>query len=247
MKATFCSCLLLFSVLNAQEKAKGDPLAGLDLPGVTLNLSERSVDVQATIAIDEGALEFVACTADTKEHESALIVQAKPSHIHTALLLLGAKAGHPAMRKLVGEGDNERVIDLPPKGSPITVSIVIPTKETGKEPPQAERPLTDFIKRNEDLADQDSAAASPSSRLKTFLFAGSHLRGKGDGPKTYLADKSGSVISLSTFGDELLCLPGVIGHANHALQWELDPTHLPPVGTKVTLRLRPTKKTPPPK
>jgi hypothetical protein len=54
-----------------------------------------------------------------------------------------------------------------------------------------------------------------------------------------LADGSGDVISLSTFGDEVLCLPDVHGHANGGLMWEVDPTPLPALETKVTLRLRP--------
>ena len=54
----------------------------------------------------------------------------------------------------------------------------------------------------------------------------------------YLADRSGHVISIATFGDELLCLPEVHSQDNGALMWRIDPTHLPKPGTKVTLRLR---------
>ena len=78
-----------------------------------------------------------------------------------------------------------------------------------------------------------------AKRLKTFLFAGSNLYGDGEGPKTYLADRSGSVISLTTFGDELLCLPEIYGHENHALLWELNSKHLPKIGAEIILRLRP--------
>jgi hypothetical protein len=84
-------------------------------------------------------------------------------------------------------------------------------------------------------------------RLKVFLFAGSHLIGQEGTPKTYLADQSGSVISLSTFGDELLCLPQIYGHENHALRWEVNPKHLPQVGTQVLLRIKPLKLSLPPK
>ena len=34
----------------------------------------------------------------------------------------------------------------------------------------------------------------------SFVFAGSHLRDKGSGPREYLSDLSGNVISISTFG-----------------------------------------------
>ena len=72
----------------------------------------------------------------------------------------------------------------------------------------------------------------------TFLFAGSHLRDNGDGPRTYLADESGDVISVATFGDEVLCLDGMHTHANNALLWQVNPDKLPQVGAAVTLRLR---------
>jgi hypothetical protein len=74
------------------------------------------------------------------------------------------------------------------------------------------------------------------------LFAGSQLVGDGPGPRKYLAGVSGNVISIATFGDELLCLPDVSGHDNGSLLWEIDATHLPAVGSKVTLRLRPQLK-----
>ena len=54
-----------------------------------------------------------------------------------------------------------------------------------------------------------------------------------------LADVQGNVISISTFGDEVLCLPGMHSRDNDALTWEADPRELPDVGTSVTLRLRP--------
>ena len=235
----------LFSLAAAQDKKKEtDPLENLKLPGIKINLGERSVDIKSTVCLDEGSLEFIACTKGTKEHESVIAIQAKPSHIHTALLLLGAKAGHPAIRRVEGEGDDERWIDLPPKGSPISVSLVINDKD-GKP---VERPITDFLERStygEDLTKEEKTKAK--SRLKTFLFAGSHLHGEGDGPKTYLADRSGSVISLSTFGDELLCLPEVYGQENHALMWHLNSTHLPKVDSEIILRLRPQVKKEPSK
>lgn len=59
-----------------------------------------------------------------------------------------------------------------------------------------------------------------------------------DGPRAYLADESGHVIPIATFGDELLCIDGMHAHANDALMWQIDPEKLPPVGAKVTLRLR---------
>jgi hypothetical protein len=233
----FLHCLtglaLTSPLLGEGPEINKDALKNLKLPGVSINLEAKAIDVTSTVALTEGSLEFVACTKNTKEHEAIVTVEAKPSHIHTALLLLGAKAGHPAIRKIVGEGENQRWIDLPPKGSPVSISLIVP----GKDGKPTERPLSDFVTRLNDEGEPDNAEAK--KRLKTFLFAGSHLIGKEDEPKTYLADKSGSVISLSTFGDELLCLPQIYGHENHALQWEITPSHLPKIGNKIILRIKP--------
>lgn len=211
-------------------------LERLKLPGVKINIKERCVDVESSVALDEGALEFIACTRDTKEHESIIVVEAKPSHIHTALLLLGAKPGHPAMRKALDE-EGLRFVDLPPRGGAVDVFIVV----KGPDGKERERPISDFIEASEDLEGTGFPEAETPAKFPThtFLFAGSILYGEGDGPRTYIADNSGSVISLSTFGDELLCLPGVHGHANGALMWQVNGDELPGSGSKVVLRLRP--------
>ena len=216
-----------------------EALKKLKLPGVKINLKERCVDVDSFICLDHGALELVVCTKDTKEHESIIAVEAKVKHIHTALLLLGAKAGNPAMRKPVNK-ERTRWVHFPPEGGPVDVSVVFKNKQ-GK---MVERPISDFIKAYVDEYDgygQEAPSEGENEKFptNTFLFAGSILHGTGEGPRRYLADQSGNVVSLATFGDELLCLPGVNSHAAGAFAWQVDDTHLPEVGTKVKLRLRP--------
>ena len=224
---------------TAQDKPKDleEALSRLKLPGVKINLKEKSVDVDASISLQSGLLELIACTKDTKEHESIFMVEAKPSHIHTALLLLGAKPGNPAMRH-VTEEDPPRFVDVPPRGQPIDVFVVF-----AKEPTK-EHPISDFlIPADHEDTGTEEPAEEPEEKFptNTFVFAGSVLYGEGEGPRTYLADQSGSVISIATFGDELLCLPGFHEQANEALMWQANFHKLPEVGTKVTLRLRPQK------
>jgi hypothetical protein len=216
-------------------EARAEPPA-LQLPGLTIHAKERRVDVEATVCLDEGALELVACTKDSKEHESILTVEARPIHIHTALLLLGAKNGNPAMRRPL-DPEMTRWADIPPRGDLIDVFLEY-TEAGGKV---TERPIGDFIKRSPEHAPAPGAGADVRFP-HTFLFAGSQLRDKGQAPKEYLADQSGHVISIASFGDELLGLPDIHSHDNGALMWHVDPTHLPAPGTKVTLRLRLKKK-----
>ena len=214
-------------------------LEKLKLPGVKINLEEWCVDVESSVCLESGTLELIACIKDSKEHESVVVVEAKPSHIHTALLLIGARAGNPAMRKPIDK-EGMRFVDLPPRGGAIDVFLVL-KDETGKE---VEKPISAFLTRAEHYSgrpqDDEEEQDFPTH---TFLFAGSILHGgEGEKPRIYVCDRSGNVISISTFGDELLCLPGIHAHANGALMWEIKPDSLPKVGTKVTLRLRPKMK-----
>jgi hypothetical protein len=127
-------------------------------------------------------------------------------------------------------------MDVPPRGGPVDVSLVL----KGKEGRLVEHPISDFIApsrtRSDDPASADQEARFPTH---TFLFAGSVLYGDGPGPRRYLSDESGNVISLSTFGDELLCLPAIYSQDNDALMWQVNAAGLPAVGANVTLRLRP--------
>lgn len=91
------------------------------LPGMVIDLEQRCLDLEARICLDNGFLELLACSAGTKEHESVVAVSAKPMHIHTALLLLGADNGDPAMRKPVNQ-DKTHWIDVPPRGGTYSVT-----------------------------------------------------------------------------------------------------------------------------
>jgi hypothetical protein len=215
------------------------------LPGIVIDFEKQCVDLEATVCLDRGFLELVACAKGSKEHESIVAVSAKALHIHTALLLLGAKNGNPAMRKQVGE-EEKRWVDISPRGDPIDVFLVTRNKD-GKP---IERPISDFVVRSSERVDEvDGAVITARNQTEkrgdekearlphTFLFAGSHLRDNGPGPRQYLADLSGNVISIATFGDELLCLPFHQTQENDALMWRIKRKSLPKVGTKVTLRL----------
>jgi hypothetical protein len=227
----------------AEGQASSDlPQANLalefKLPGLVVNKEDRCVDIDATVCLMRGPLELIACTKGTKEHESIIAVEAKPIHIHTALLLLGVQAGNPAMRKPLDE-KGTRWIDVPPRGGAVDVFLVVKDKD-GKT---VERPISDFIKHSDHGGQgmpTDNKGDKDADRFPThtFLFAGSILHGDGEGPRRYLCDQSGHVISIATFGDEVLCLPEVHSSENGALMWSIDPTHLPALGTKIILRLR---------
>lgn len=244
MKTPLTLMLMLgLAVAGASGEEQEDPLKKLKLPGIQINAEGGFVDVESEVCLDSGALELVACTKDSKEHESIIAVLAEPVHIHMALLLIGAEPGNPATQRQVGEGDDKRWVFIPARGQKVHVSLVIPDAE-GKP---VERPIADFIQHIEDEAaflenQNERKEQDRSFPTSEFLFVGSHLiETKEDAPRRYLAAESGNVISISTFGDEMLGLSEMFGHVNGALVWEINTDLLPKLGTKVTLRLKPVK------
>jgi len=213
-----------------------EAISKMKLPGIEINAAERYVDVEATICLEKGYLELIACTKGSKEHESIITVEALPKHIHVALLLLGAKNGTPASRRMLDEETREWQ-EIPPQGDSIDLSLVWKNPD-GK---WIERSISDFVSHKD--AQNPPPAAEPKKPAvekfpSTFLFAGSLLGDAGKRPRDYLADKSGHVVSISTYGDELLCLPGFQSQDNGALAWKVNSQNIPKLGTKVTLRLR---------
>lgn len=241
--ASVVVCVLMMAMFHAvaeEVPAEDNPAAEkVELPGITIDAKNKRIDVDATVCLDEGLLEVVACTADSREHESIVLVKASPTHIHAALLLIGATNGHPAMTKPTNPEKTE-FVHLPPRGDAVAVSLMIPDKE-GK---LTERPISDFVKpydhegpASPDEAAEDEDGPDPAEVFETFVFAGSHVIENGKGEKFYLAEQSGNVISISTFGDEVLCLPSFYSTDNAHLSWQVNNKHLPKVGTKVKLRL----------
>ncbi len=255
---TFAFVLLVFFAAvgaNADEtavvKSVRKPVV---LPGLVVDFKNQCVDLEAKICLDAGYLELIACTKGSKEHESIVAVTSKALHIHTALLLLGADNGHPEMRKLVDE-ELQRWVNLSPRGDLIDVMLVLKDSKGTS----IAKPISEFVVRSTGRLDEVSGEvrSDPNQKInrsvgmpldfpQAFLFAGSRLRDVVAGPKQYLADLSGNVISIATFGDEVLCLPLHQTQQNSALMWQVKPGALPKVGTIVTLRLCPRKKTPSP-
>ena len=58
-------------------------------------------------------------------------------HIHVSLLLLGAKNGYPAMWKPTND-EATRWIDIPPRGDPVDVYLVLKSKKAKQNPDNRE-------------------------------------------------------------------------------------------------------------
>jgi hypothetical protein len=193
----------------------------IPMPHVAIDREQRVVDIDATVVLREGGwLELLACTPHTRTHESIFVIHAKPSHIHLAMVMLGLEPGTPMRWKLVGE----EYVSSPAHGPAVAVTIL--THHDGKS---VETPANQLVlnkKTGEPLPDNQ------------WLFTGSSFDDSHTPPR-YRADVEGSVLSLVNFGDEVLARH--TDRTNQNDQGALQPNTdlIPPVGTSVTIRLRP--------
>lgn len=191
--------------------------------GVTINAEKKHVDIPATVCLRRGEfLEMFACTKDTREHESILVVDAMPSTMHLGLILLGLEPGKPLAYDM--NFDPPKLV--PATGPKVDVFIVIKIDDVERE-----IPANRWVQDNK---------TKEMKKGNTWLFAGSQFAEVQD-KQLYQADLNGSAISLVNFGDDLLTLPNTLTDANesHDKVWQPRTQAIPKVGTKVTIRLKP--------
>jgi len=177
-------------------------------------------------------LEVIVCTRNSKEHETLLATDARPSNIHAALLLIGMEPGKPGSWRI---GEDDEIVHVPPRGPAVEVEFVW-TDKHGVE--HADHPATWVVNDN-------TGEALPQ---RDWVFAGSRFvdwtpPGRDEPVKVYDADYSGTLIGLATFGTETLAWPAVISHDSTVEEpvWIVSAEHAPPLETRVIVRLRPVR------
>lgn len=193
------------------------------LPGVTVNLTERYAQMEGKVCLREGMLELIATVPAGKEHESIVSLTTRPSNLHAALLMLGLKPGKPG--QWIYHPDRVEAID--PTGDLVRVSILWQEGDRW-----VEKPI------NELVLDRSGQGHMPANR---FVFAGSHLLKTQSGDPLYVADQSGDIIALVSFGTEVLAWPKAASDSNETLAWRADPKAVPELGTAVKVRVYPAE------
>ena len=183
------------------------------------------VEIPAWVALDEGWLEVAVCRRGSRDHESVVVVDAEPSVIHAALLLAGLQPGSPATW-------DHRLGWRQASGEPVELSIEV--VERGRRRVHT----LDRVIRDE-----------RGDRTPSLVFAGSLMKAPAGAPAAgsrYLADLSGTVVGLSTFGDEVVASREIRSPdaSVDPATWTIRPGVLPSAGTMVTAVLaRPTSST----
>ena len=167
-------------------------------------------------------LELVACTPDTREHESLVVTDVPPSSIHAGLLAIGAEPGQPAAVFETDRGVERRAAS----GDRIAVSFRVGgDRYTAEDWVGVERP--------------GEIEPDPLPGELSFVFAGSVFVERG-GRRVYAADPAGTLIGLTTFGSETVAAERVVSPESRidTPMFVVRRGAFPVFGTPVTVRLR---------
>lgn len=193
---------------------------------------EFDADISPVMIEDERSplvyLEVLVCIPNTREHESILVSKARPSHVHAALLAIGATAGKPG--GFTFESGQLKTIDATGPG----VSVECVYDGLGRAGEVRVDPLEWVV----NAADGQAFGESDMGRSSGFVFAGSKFVNV-NGQEHYGGDLGGNVIGLTTFGDEVIGLSKTISPeaAVQAPEWVAKLKGMPGAGTPVRVRI----------
>jgi hypothetical protein len=179
---------------------------------IWVDAPNKRVILGGTICLREGMLEMFACPKGTKEHESIVAVNSKAQLVHTALLAIGAQAGHPV------QYDPEYKTAT---GSTIRVEVLW-KDDKGALVRRRAQEMIRHVKTRDTLK-------------HSWVFAGSGFWEE-NGQRYYQAE-GGELICLSNFSTALLDLPIESPQQNAQLLFEAFTESIPAIGTPVRLVL----------
>lgn len=201
-------------------------------PSVRVDAAAKVVEFDGVVPIDAHDpdaplvfLELVACTPDTREHESLVMTRADAAHVHAALLLVGLEPGAPGS----WTWDGTTIHAIPPRGPGLDVLLV--TRDAAGAEVVATPQSWIVSARDGRRFDAGGAGA--------WIFAGSIVRTR-QGREVYEAQGAGTLIGLTTFGSETIAWREVISPeaAIEEPEWIADKAIVPRMGTPVTVRIR---------
>ena len=196
-------------------------------PLIRIDRVAHRVEFTAISVLDVGFLEQLVCQHGTREHESLFAFEGNASDVHAALLLAGFEAGTPGRWREEHHADGTTTyVGIAPTGSDVLVEVRLADGSTQR--------IDWFIRAAVVGTDPNAIAAFK------FNFGGSRFhRDRRTGVERYVADGSGSLIGLVTFGDETIgCAEVTSDQASLATPlWEVFTERMPTLGSRVTVLL----------
>jgi hypothetical protein len=191
------------------------------LPNIVINRKDRTVTVDGVVCLRNGPLELFACGNGIREHEAIVSLKARPLHINTAAILMGATSGHPATWT-----KDEKF--LPPYGP--VFRVFVEYQKDGQ--PAQDGPGRVRVEAHEWLTD---AMTDKMAKPQKWVFCGGLTR-----EYHFLPDYEGTVVCLSNFMAPVFDVPYESTSKNSELLFKCRTEAIPLPGTPVKLILQMT-------
>ena len=191
------------------------PDGRLKIGPLLLDAARGTLDVPATVNMNRGVIEVMACAPWGKAHESLLVLGADPSVIQVGLLLLLGLPPDSARRAAPPDQDYR------PHGPPLRIHL-LRADSLGRE---REFPVEDWICR----ADSGAGDFAPTMSEGDWTFTGSILDSTG-----FAAQREGNVVVTYIDPAAMVDNPRPSGTNDDA--YVICPGLVPARGTPVTLR-----------
>ena len=185
-----------------------------DTEKIWIDQKNGTLIVGGQICLRDGPLEFFACPPNTKEYESVIVVDCKSFKVHAGLLAVGIKPGRP-----VKFGEEYRSAEGP------VLDITVEWDWEGERKKVRAQELVKHLPTDGEMPYE-------------WVFAGSSFwKDEETGEEHYHAE-GGELICLSNFSTATIDLPVESSQQNSKLIFSAFEPRIPPLGTKVYLRIR---------
>ena len=202
---------------------------------------ERALVLVGQVCQQDVPLELFACSGRSKAHESVVWVSTASYVVHAGLLALGAEAGSPVQFDPEFRPPSGSVIDITVRWEENGVRREVRAQDWVQDISAMYRMFEGVVANQfeDELHPHDQWDAWRSMQYP-WVFAGSQFaRDERTGREIYLADLDGELICVANFATAVLDVPIQSSTANAALMFRCFAERIPPIGTPVTLILRP--------
>ncbi|GDX98071.1 hypothetical protein LBMAG48_04750 [Phycisphaerae bacterium] len=196
-----------------------------------VDVANKIIELDAEVPINAQAervyLEVLVCTPNSREHETLVVTNVKPSQVHAMLLLIGAQPGTPPR----WDFDGTNLKPVAPTGPVLDVFL-----REASQPASANLPIADFVSSVTSDRTLATYVRKDTQRPDKFVFAGSRLVENG-----YAADMDGTIIGLTAFGSETIAWSAMYHPDTDRMSpdWIADGKKLPKIGTKMIVTIKP--------
>ncbi len=176
---------------RAEDTSK-DAGGTVELPGLTVDIKNRTVTGTGRICLTSGILEYLVVAGEGKTYESVLEMDVNPSDLHAALLMIGAVPG-AIEEEFTGDRKGDPA-DVEKKGKASRFGMSVQWTRNGKT---VEMPAEELLyNRKKDSAGHDFI----------WVFTGSYFYRDKNGNEHYSADEGKSIAGIWYDGSALFNL-----------------------------------------